>query len=96
MLFMTVFTYEPAQRNEVIRRRAEKGTLAPKAMKVLGEWSYMGAGRVFRLVDVDDPAAMVEGTAAWTDLGKLDVFPVLEVEKVLPHLLDKVRAAAAH
>jgi hypothetical protein len=25
-------------------------------MKVLGEWSYAGAGRMFRLVDVDDPA----------------------------------------
>ena len=95
MLFMTVFTYEPALRNEVIRRRAQKGTLAPKNMKVLGEWSYAGAGRVFRLVEVDDLAAMVEGAAAWTDLGKLDVFPVLEVEKVLPHLIDKVTGATA-
>jgi len=95
MLFMTVFTYEPAQRNEVIRRRAEKGTLAPKKMKVLGEWSYAGTGRVFRLVDVDDPAAMVEASAAWTDLGHLDVFPVLEVEKVLPLVVKKVTAAAS-
>jgi hypothetical protein len=89
MLFMTVFTYEPAQRDEVVRRRAEKGTLAPQNVKVLGDWSYLGGGRVFRLVEVDEPTAMVEAAAAWTDLGKLEVFPVLDVEKVLPHLLRK-------
>lgn len=93
---MTVFTYEPSQRNEVIRRRAEKGALLPKNMKVLGEWSCTGGGRVFRIVDVDDPAAMIEGAAAWTDLGNLEVFPVLEVDKVLPHLVDRMTAAAAH
>jgi hypothetical protein len=32
MLFMTVFTYEPSARDEVIHRRVEKGAMVPKGM----------------------------------------------------------------
>ncbi len=81
---------------EVIRRRMEQGTSVPKGMKVLGEWSYTGGGRVFTLVDIDDPAAMVDAASRWTDIGKLEAYPALEVVKVLPHLAEKVTAASAH
>lgn len=95
MLFMTLFTFEPAARDDVIRRRVEKGPLVPKGMKLLGEWSEAGGGRVFRLVEVDDPAALVEATMPWTDLGKLEVYPVFEVEKALPRLMETMTVAAA-
>lgn len=94
MLFMSVFTYPPDKRNEVIRRRAEKGPLAPSGTKLIGEWSY-AAGRVFRLFEVDDPVALVEGVAAWSDLGNVEIYPVIEVEKVLP-VAEKMIAAAAY
>ena len=96
MLFMTVYTYAPAQRNEIIRRRLEQGALVPTGMKMLGEWSTMGSGRVFRLIDVEDPTAIMEATMPWTDVGELEIYPVLEVEKALPHLGASVAAAAAH
>ena len=95
MLFMTVFTYEPAVRDEVIRRRVEKGALIPDGMELLGEWSHVGSGRVFRLIDVEDPAALPEATLPWTDIGSLDVYPVMEVEKILPQLKDLLAAHAA-
>lgn len=95
MLFMTVYTFEPSQRDDVIRRRVEKGALIPAGMKMIGEWSAAGGGRVFRLIEVDDPTAMFEATTPWTDIGKLEVYPVIEVEKVLPYLAEKVTAAAA-
>jgi len=82
MLFMTVFTYEPGARDEVIHRRVEKGAMIPKGMKLLGEWSHVGSGRVFRLIDVEDPAALPEVTMPWTDIGNLDVYPVMEVETI--------------
>jgi hypothetical protein len=83
MLFMTIFNYEPEMRNEVLKRRLEKGPLVPGGMKILGEWSAIAGGKVFRLVDVSDPAAAIAGFRAWTDLGKGEAIPVIETEALL-------------
>ena len=92
MQFMTVFTYEPAHRNEVIKRRLESGAAMPAGLKKLGEWSYVGSGKVFTLVEVTDPMAAFEATRAWSDLGKLEMYPVLETERILPALASSVLA----
>ena len=89
MLFMSVYTYEPAQREEVIKRRAEKGAMAPPGMKIIGEWSDVTGGRVFRLVEVDDPRVMLGASAAWADLGKVESVPVMETEEVMKLLPRK-------
>jgi hypothetical protein len=83
MLFMVVFTYEPKEREAVIKRRMEKGEMKPPGMKKVGEWSYLGTGRVFELVECDDPRAMLGASAAWADLGKIEAFPVMETEEVM-------------
>ena len=83
MLFMTIYTYEPEKREAVIKRRAEKGTMAPPGMKIVGEWSDITGGRVFRLVEVDDPRVMLGASAAWADLGKIESVPVMETEEVM-------------
>jgi hypothetical protein len=95
MLFMAVFTYQPEHRDEVIRRRAEKGPLVPNGVTVLGEWSYIGSGRVLRLIEVEDSAAAVGAEMAWTDIGDLEVLPVVEVDKIMPRITDKMMTAAA-
>jgi len=83
MLFMTIYTYDPKDREAVIKRRAEKGMMAPPGMKVVGEWSSLSGGRIFRLVEVDDPRVMLGATAAWADLGKIETIPVMETEEVM-------------
>ena len=83
MLFMTIYTYGPEDRDAVIKRRAEKGPMLPPGLKIVGEWSYLGGGRVFRLVEGDDPKAMLGATAAWADLGKIEIFPVMETEEAM-------------
>lgn len=83
MLFMSIYTYEPKDREAVIKRRAEKGLSAPQGMKIIGEWSYLGGGRVFELVEASDPRAMLGATASWADLGKIEIFPVMETEEVM-------------
>ena len=77
MLFMSIFTYEPEKRDEVIKRRAEKGAMIPEGMKVLGEWSDTSGGRVFRLVEMDDPKVGLAASLAWSDLGKIEIVPVI-------------------
>jgi len=83
MLFMTVFNYEPQNRDEIVKRRAEKGELVPEGMKVIGEWSCVKSGQVFRLVDTNDSATMMAATFAWSDLGTVEIHPVLDTEEVM-------------
>ena len=89
MLFMTIYTYEPENRETVIKRRAEKGTLVSAGVKILGEWSAITGHRVFRLVEVEDPRAFLAGAAAWTDLGKIESYPVMPTEEVIKLLTSK-------
>ena len=89
MMFMTIYTYEPANREAIIKRRAEKGQLVQAGAKVVGEWSSLVGHRVFRLVEVEDPRAMLAATAAWADLGKIDAFPVMPTEEVIKLLTSK-------
>ena len=84
MLFMSIITYEPEKRNEMIKRRAERAAIAPpKGAKSIGEWSVIGGGKVFRLVEVEDPKVAVGVAAAWSDLCKIEIIPVMETEEVL-------------
>jgi len=89
MLFMTVYTYPPANRNEVIKRRLEKGPALPEGIKSLGEWSYIGSGRVFRLFEAADPAAAFKGSYVWSDLGTIETYPVMETEAIMAALAAK-------
>ena len=89
MLFMSVYTYKPGNRDEVIKRRLEKGALVPEGIKVLGEWSYVGSGRVFRLFEASDAAAAFKGSYSWSDLGTIDTYPVMETDAVMARLAAK-------
>ena len=89
MLFMTVYTYPPANRDEVIKRRLEKGPQLPPEVKTLGEWSYIGSGRVFRLIEASDAASAFKGSYAWSDLGTVETYPVMEVDAVMAMVKGK-------
>jgi hypothetical protein len=89
MLFMTVFTYTPANRNEVVKRRQEQGAMVPEGIKVLGEWSYTGSGRVFRLIEASDATAAFKGAYSWSDLGTIETYPVMETDAVMTMVAGK-------
>jgi len=83
MLFMVVFTYEPEDREAVVKRRMKIGQTKIPGMKTIGEWSYLGGGRVFQLVECNDPRSILGASSAWADLGKLEIFPVMETEETM-------------
>jgi hypothetical protein len=89
MLFMTVYTYEPEYREAVIKKRAEKGGLVPPGVKILGEWSAVTGGRVFRLIEADDVRALLAASHPWADLGKVESYPVMSVDDVIKLLTKK-------
>ena len=81
MLFMSIVTWEPEKRDEVVKRFAEKGAMTISGRKVIGTWNAIGGNRVFRLVEIEDPKAMVEAAFTSSDLGKLECVPVMEAEE---------------
>ncbi|MGC9975524.1 MAG: DUF3303 family protein [Syntrophales bacterium] len=83
MLFMSIYTYEPGKRNEIIKRRAEKGALTAAGVKVIGEWIALGGHRGFMLLETQDPKAVMATTLAWSDLLKFEGVPVIEAEEVM-------------
>jgi hypothetical protein len=89
MLFMMVYTYEPQNREAVIKKRTEKGQIVPQGLKIVGEWSALAGGRVFRLIEGDDPRAILAGANPWADLGKIEVHPVMPTEDVIKLLAAK-------
>ena len=89
MLFMTVYTYEPENREAVIKKRAEKGGLVPAGAKLLGEWSAVTGGKVFRLVEAEDTRALLATAHPWADLGKIECYPVMSVDDVIKLLTKK-------
>jgi len=89
MLFMTIFKYEPQNRDEIVKRRAEKGGMVLEGMKVVGEWPCLKGGQVFRLVDTDDPTVMMAATYAWSDLGTIEIHPVMDIEEAMKIVSSK-------
>jgi hypothetical protein len=86
MLFMSVCNYTPENRAQVIKRRLEKGAMDPPGSKLLGEWSYAGGGKVFRLVETDDVRNILGAASAWADLLEIELYPVIETEQALKML----------
>ena len=89
MLFMSVFTFEPENRDAIIKRRVEKGPLVQAGAKIVSEWTSLAGHRAFRLVEVEDPRAMFAATVAWSDLGNFEAFPVMPMEEALKLLAAK-------
>ncbi|MGP8152876.1 MAG: DUF3303 domain-containing protein [Smithella sp.] len=84
MLFMNIYTFEPGQRDAIIKRRMEKGTLLSEGVKVVGEWSDLGGGRGFMICEANDPQAIMTSAMKWDDLMKEEIIPLLETAKLFP------------
>jgi hypothetical protein len=81
MLFMTMFTWEPGKTDEVMKMRM-KETEHP-GRKVLKEWIALETNLVFRLIEITDPAALLKASSGWSDLGYIEIHPVMEAGEAL-------------
>ena len=88
MLIVIMYSWEKEKRDEIIKRRLEKGRMVPKGVKVLGEWTAIGKRVGFEVIEADDPKLIVQGNLAWNDIIDLEVYPVLDTEKDLLGLLE--------
>jgi hypothetical protein len=83
MLFMSIFTFDAANREAIIKRRALGEERIPKGVQVRVEVVDLSNHRVFRIFEVTDPKAILEANLAWSDLARIESFPVMETEDML-------------
>lgn len=86
MLYMNIITWEPPQREAVIKRFATQGAKLPAGYKMLGMWGDVCGGRVFELVDASeasDPKAAALTNHMWTDLCKIESIRVMNIEELI-------------
>jgi hypothetical protein len=84
MLFMTIFRWDPGRTDEVMRKRETE--FVPEGLEILNEWTELGANTVFRLIEVKEPAALLENSYVWGDLGYIEMHPVMESKEALKYL----------
>ncbi len=87
MLYMHIITWEPAQRDAVVKRAQTMGLKMPESVKLIGFWNDLRGQRAFMLVDVPpavvDAKHILESSWAWSDLCKTEVAPVMEFEEMM-------------
>lgn len=83
MLYMTVVTWEPDKRNEVIQRALEREEEETEGVEVIGWWNDLMGGRSFTVVETDDPGAVMQVVQAWSDIVKFETTPVIERDEVM-------------
>ena len=81
MLFMTMFQWEPGKTEEVMQMRAKE--THPPGRKIVKEWIALETNLVFRLVEITDPAALLKASSGWSDIGYIEMHPVMESEEAL-------------
>ena len=82
MLFISIYTYEPENRDEILKRRVES-LFTPEGAKLHGQWSYTAGGRVFSLFELDNALVAAQWSQAWNDLGKFEVYPVVDTDELI-------------
>jgi len=50
----------------------------PSGVKVIKEWVALDSNMVFRLIDTNDPVALLKDTSLWADLGYSEMHPVMD------------------
>jgi hypothetical protein len=76
MLFMTMFQWEPGKTDEIMQTRMKENV--PSGVKVIKEWVALDTNMVFRLIDTNDPIALLKDSSTWADLGYTEMHPVMD------------------
>ena len=88
MLFMSIFTYDPENRDEVLAKRME-GLNVPEGAKLINQWSSVAGGCAFTLFETDNPMVIAGWFSDWNSLGTFEILPVVETEELMTAMRSK-------
>jgi len=81
MQFINILTWEPGKTAEIMEARASEET--PEGVTVINEWVDLVGNTVFRLIETDDPVALMKLSFPWSDLGYKEMHLVMESKEAL-------------
>ncbi len=87
MKFMTIWSVRPGDRREAIDSFLAGKGAPPKGYTLLGRWHRADCSGGFTLVEADDPTALYEDAAFWSQYMDLQTVPVAEDGDVGPILM---------
>jgi len=91
MLFMNIYTWEPGQRDALIKRRTEKkGPTLAEGVKKIHEWTDVSGGRGFMICEANDQKAIMKSVMGWSDLMKEEIVLLLDTTELFPAEKGKV------
>lgn len=83
MHFMSIYTFRPEQRDAAIARFKETGGAPPAGVKLVARWHDVGGLRGYTICEANDPVAISIWSQRWTDLMKIEAFPVVNDEQLV-------------
>ncbi len=93
MMFMSIFTFDAANREAIVRQRALGDAIVPEGVQIRMEVVDLSENRVYRIFEVTDPKAILETNLAWSGLARIETFPVMEADEIL-EALDRIKLKA--
>jgi hypothetical protein len=83
MHFMSIYTFLPEHRDAAIARFKETGGAPPPGVKMVARWHDVGGLRGYTIAEASDPVAISIWSQRWTDLMKIEAFPVVNDEQLV-------------
>lgn len=81
MLLLDITTFDPENTMELFKRWEQVENMdSPKGLKIIDQWFDAGGGRVITLFDVESVKDYMTYNLPFTELCKVDVFPVITAE----------------
>ena len=77
MLYMVIEHFRQGDPRPVYARFAERGRLAPEALRYVTSWVTDDLEHCFQVMECDDRALVDEWIAQWDDIVEFEVIPVI-------------------
>jgi hypothetical protein len=78
MVFVSVYSIPPENRNAAQGRFKKTRGEPPKGVKMIGRWHCTGGGRGVTIFETNDPQAIANWAQQWNDLISFDIYPAID------------------
>jgi hypothetical protein len=77
MLYMVIEHFRNGDPAPVYARFRAQGRLAPEGLRYVGSWVTADLTRCYQVMECEEPSLLETWLAAWTDLVRFEVHPVV-------------------
>jgi hypothetical protein len=88
MLYMVIEYFNAGAASEIYRRVRERGRQLPPGLEYVDSWVDHDYFRCFQLMRTDDRALLDVWARSWSDLIRMEVFPVRTSAEAARHITE--------